>query len=433
MTTTLPVANLAAIVFIACALAAGCATTPEVPVLAPVETRSTNIVGQAVPPPVSGVPRGAPLVRAVPATGTPPAALVYPGERQGRVRVMALLPPNVTRDRDGWATDIFAAFAALRLSPSAENVCATIAVIEQESGFQADPEVPGLARIAWREIEIRRQRHHIPKLALDAALAKTSPDGRTYRQRIESFRTERQMSLLYSDIIDEVPGGKLLLEGYNPVHTGGPMQVSVAFATEHAREKPYGAALGRELGGDLRNAVFTRRGGLYFGIAHLLDYPAPYRDTIYRFADFNAGRYSSRNAAFQQAVVQLTGKALSLDGDLLGYENGVPGSELSATEKAVLKLARRLKLSPGEISAGLRQEKNETFARTSLCQRVFALADEATGRRVPREILPRIALKSPKIRSKITTAWFAERVNARYGICLRRAAEPAGTLPTTPS
>ena len=427
MTHSLPSgAGLSALVL----LTAACTTTPPAPdTSAPVETRPTEqarpSAPNSIPAPVAAPKRPAPGPTAAPlaAPPAPPAPpSVYGGPLQGRALVQELLPPTVRRDRAGWAVDIAGAFAALRLPATAENFCAAMAVIEQESSFQADPEVPGLARIAWREIEARRESHHIPKLALDAALAKPSPDGRSYRQRIDSLRTERQMSLLYTDIIDEVPGGKTLLAGYNPVRTGGPMQVSVAFARDHVREKPYGATLVRDLGGDLREAVFTRRGGLYFGIAHLLDYPAPYRDIVYRFADYNAGRYSSRNAAFQQALSRLTGLAMDLDGDLLNYENGAPSGKESATQQAARRLASRLRLSPGEIDASLLLEKSEAFARTALYQKVLTLADEAAGQRQPRELMPRIDLKSPKIRSKITTAWFAERVHGRYQLCLQRAA-----------
>ena len=73
-----------------------------------------------------------------------------------------------------------------------------------------------------------------------------------------------------------------------------------------------------------------------------------------------------------------------------------------------------------QINAELRQEKQDSFARTALFVRVFELADRAAGRPMAREILPRIALKSPKITRQLTTAWFAERVNTRFGDCLIR-------------
>ena len=413
------------VALVASALLAGCATGPEPAAVqppAPVETKVPEAPTRLPDSPPAGVFRpDAPPPSAAPTPAFPPrpdAAPVRPPGASGQARLLELLPPPVTKDRKGWAADIDAAFAALRLAPTDANYCAAIAVIEQESGFEADPVVPGLSRIAWREIESRRQRYGVPKLALDAALAKTSPNGQSYKRRLDTLRTERQMSALYDDMVAELPAGGLLLGGYNPVRTGGPMQVSIAFAETHARGTPYRAARG-----DLRRAVFTRHGGLHFGIAHLLDYPAPYRDPIYRFADFNAGHYSSRNASFQQAVARLTGKKLVPDGDLLRYENGRPSAAASATQNAVLMLSRRLKLSADEINAALRQEKTEAFARTPLYQRVFALADRAAGARAPREAMPRIALKSPKIQRKLTTEWFAKRVNMRYGHCMTRAAK----------
>ncbi|MDD5295747.1 MAG: DUF1615 domain-containing protein [Rhodocyclaceae bacterium] len=372
------------------------------------------------PPPVPPVP-APPQPTPSPLPGPPAAVIppVFPGQAEARSRLLRLMPPAAP-DRAGWATDILSAFDTLRIPPTAENFCAAIAVIEQESSFQADPVVPGLPRIVWGEIEKRRQKYLIPKLLLDAAFRKPSPDGRSYKARVNALRTEREMNVLFEDMISELPYGRTLLSGYNPIRTGGPMQVSVDFAEGHVRQKGYPYAGG----GSIRDEVFSRRGGVFFGIAILLDYPAPYSQPIFRFADYNAGRYSSRNAAFQAAVAKLARKKLELDGDLLRYEKGEPSPEPSATLKALHTLAGRLGLGRGEIRRDLLLEKSAPFGDSAVYRRVFALADAGGKAALPREILPRIVLKSPKITRHLTTEWFARRVDGRYRGCLARGRFP---------
>ena len=143
------------------------------------------------------------------ATVEEPGPRPLPAE-EGRALVTRLLPESV-KERGGWATDIYAAFATLGLAPTPENICAAVAVTEQESGFQVDPVVPGLAAITRKEIERRRESAGIPRFALDAALALSSSNGKTYGERLDAARTERQLSEIYEDFIDGVPFGKRLV------------------------------------------------------------------------------------------------------------------------------------------------------------------------------------------------------------------------------
>jgi len=324
-----------------------------------------------------------------------------------RAQLVRLLP-NGTADREGWATDIQSAFQLLDIPPSSENLCAALAVTAQESGFNADPEVPGLGRIARAEIDRRAANHRIPALLVSAALQLPSPAGGSYQRRLQSVRTERELSRLYEDFIGKVPLGRRLLSGANPVRTGGPMQVGIAFAEQHAKAHPYPYATDASI----RHEVFTRRGGLYFGIAHLLDYPNSYQRHLYRFADFNAGWYASRNAAFQAAVTAASGIPLALDGDLV-----VHGSDkVGTTEAAVRSLGSQLHMGDAAIRRALEQGDRFEFEDSDLYARVFALA-ERNGRPLPRAVLPRIDLESPKITRKLTTEWFATRVEQRYRRC----------------
>lgn len=337
-------------------------------------------------------------------TPPPPPDLV-------RSEIVRLLPPSVS-DRQGWATDIYTAFESQGIAPSVENLCSVVAVTEQESNFQVDPAVPGMGGIARAEIDRRAGKAHIPNLLVRSALDIRSPTGKTYNERLAAARTEKDLSAIFEDFIGMVPLGKTLFGTFNPVHTAGPMQVSIEFAERQARDYPY------PVEGSIRHEVFSRRGGMYFGIAHLLGYPVSYDRPIYRFADFNAGWYASRNAAFQSAVARLSGKRLALDGDLISYGFG---PSLGQTELAVRSLHAQLGMRNTTIRSALEKGDTADFENTDLYRQVFALADKAAGKPLPRAILPGIVLESPKITRKLTTAWFAQRVEERRVRCMGRA------------
>ena len=341
-----------------------------------------------------------------PADNTPPL-----DPQQARVLIDESLPPGVA-DRTGWIDDIYEGFTVQGLVPTRPNVCAVVAVIGQESSFRVNPPVPRLGVIAWKEIDSRAEQVGVPAMLVHSALALRSPNGRTYGERIDVARTEKDLSDIYEDFIGSVPLGKRLFADWNPVRTRGPMQVNIAFAEAYASVRPYPYPVKSSIADE----VFTRRGSLYFGIAHLFAYQPPYDDYLFRFADFNAGQYASRNAAFQSAVSRASGVALVTDGALLPHDGGAHGP--GGTEQALRTLAARLDMSEDAVHSDLEQGKTRDFERTQLYERVFALADRAAKRRLPRAIVPTIKLHGPKISRRLTTSWYAHRVNGRFQQCL---------------
>lgn len=316
--------------------------------------------------------------------------------------------PASVKNKDEWAQSIAKAFESQKLAPTEENICSVLAVAQQESNYQADPVVPGLSKIAWQEIDRRAGNMHVPLFLVHSALKITSPNGKSYSDRLDTVKTEKQLSAIFDDFIGMVPMGQTLFGSLNPVHTGGPMQVSIAFAQAHQQGYPW------KMEGTVRQEVFTLRGGVWFGTYHLLNYPVNYTEPLYRFADFNAGWYASRNAAFQNAVSKASGVKLALDGDVIRYDSDEPGK----TELAVQKLASKLALSNSEIHQQLQKGDSEAFEETALYKGVYRLAEAKAGKTLPREILPGIQLESPKITRNLTTAWFAKRVDERRAACM---------------
>lgn len=339
-------------------------------------------------------------------------------------------------DRSGWAEDVREGLVRAGVVPDENHVCQVLAVIEQESGYQPDPAVPGLSSIARRAIEDRLS---VFGPAAEFAEEKWTdwllspvPEGETqsFAQRLSALETERDLDRLYRDLLAyhtrKVPKAITTaaefvaaepLERMNPVQTAGSMQVSVLWAQDLGRKD----GLDREA---VRELLYTRAGGVRFGAARLFAHEAPYEEPKYRFADYNAGLYAARNAAFQTQLAAVTGLTVKPDGDLLLYtDGGRPKGEQNGQTMAALR-AWRTQFAPDLTDADLirdaRREKEPSFEDTDLWTRVRATYRSKLGKTPAYARMPDLALDSPKITKPRTTAWFAESVDRRYRECLQR-------------
>jgi hypothetical protein len=116
-------------------------------------------------------------------------------------------------------------------------------------------------------------------------------------------------------------------------------------------------------------------------------------------------------------VTKVSGIDLPLDGDLVVYGK----RKVGATESALRAMSTQLQMDEKQIRKDLDKGKDPGFEKTQLWLRTFDLADRLEGRPLPRARLPAIQLNSPKIRRRLTTEWFANRVEQRYRRCMVRA------------
>ena len=200
------------------------------------------------------------------------------------------------------------------------------------------------------------------------------------------------------------------------------MQVSVDFALDVARRRRW-LPMSLDDVYAVRDELYTRHGGMYYGVLQLLGYETGYDRKIYRFADFNAGHYASRNAAFQKQVMELSGELLAADGDLLLYDkSGKARETVSNTETALRKalLGSSFELDEKDIRSDLLKEKENSFVQTLTFNALREAYRQKTNSTPAFAALPDIALSSPKIRGKMTTRIFAESVNRRYQACMAK-------------
>jgi len=260
---------------------------------------------------------------------------------------------------------------------------------------------------------------------------KAKGQTRSFYERLKAAKSERDVDVTFREFVafhrSKLPAPLrtaeeaaqlvgLDLDDLNPITTAGCLQVKVDFAEEHAREHAIDRAL-------VRDQLYTREGCLHYGVVRLLDWDAGYDAPIYRFADYNAGLFASRNAAFQEQVAALSGTKLALDGDLLRYnEAGRPASEPSQTLTAVVSVAtaNALDLTESRIRRDLGKEKKRAFEETDTWEAIRTLTEARTKKEPAYARLPDVTLDSVKLQGKKTTAWFAQNVDRRYQSCLAR-------------
>lgn len=345
-------------------------------------------------------------------------------------QITKLIPKYVT-NRDSWATDIAQIFDELKLTKNTQNICTVIAVISQESNFNADPKVPNLGNASLKAIDEKLEAKFGKTLAKTfRAMLETRPtQDNSFIDQITQVKTERELDELYQKIFDyfastyKILGlahitkltGEGIDEHINPITTLGSMQVHINYARAHRRSNMSDRTL--------RADLYSQYGGLYYGIHRLMMYKADYTKPLYRFADYNSGVYSSRNAAFQQRVAKLSGQKIALDGDLLLYNDGNPISKKSQSEIATIKL---LAIAPKpiterQIRSDLKKEKSQDFENTQTYRTINDLYQQKFNKNPSYAIMPQVVISGPKLSQDYNTKWFATRVDKRYQTCMATA------------
>lgn len=343
--------------------------------------------------------------------------------------IQKLIPARVA-ERNVWATDVRAIMDELKIERNLVNTCSIIAVVDQESNFIADPMVPGLGKKAIKEMNERLTKKLGAKMAgyFDDMLQKyPTPDDNFFKQ-LEAVKTERELDQLYREMFAfytkkynvsllagaaKIIARQDLAEAFNPVRTLGSMQVNILYASENARS---GGGINK-----LRDDLYTQYGGLYYGIHRLMVYPTHYDKAIYRFADYNSGMYSSRNASIQKAIAKLSGQKLALDGDLLSYDkDGDALAGKTDTENLLndIFVQNALPIDADRIRKDLRKEKQKNFEETATYLQIRQLYQEKFKQELPYAIMPEVVISGPKLSRDYNTNWFASRVNQRYTRCI---------------
>ncbi len=329
--------------------------------------------------------------------------------------VLTARPGNTTPDI--WASAIRESLVELGQPVDKAHVCAVLAVITQESSVSTSPKNRKMADILRKKISTFDSTK-VLSFIIQKRLDQYAANGRTFRENMETISSEQDFELWYNEFTSAEITKPILLVFNKDINdlvtTIGSMQVSVKFARNYPK-KPSNVGFGT-----IREILYTCKGGVYYGTAYMLDYKHRYNDWKYVFADYNAGRYASRNAGFQKMLADLSRKRIDLDGDLLNYAEG--NNSRSVTYDTFIELLKNKgkEFDEGSVKKDFDQEKRYDFENTYSYKTLSYMHMKKFGSSIY-AILPEIPLSSPKFTSRnLTTKWYAMRVKSHFERYMRR-------------
>lgn len=352
-------------------------------------------------------------------------------QKKMTIEQIAQLMPNRGQDKSSWAGDIQEIFNKLDIPHSKKNFCTTIAVIDQESNFKADPPVDNLGRTSLKALNEKLDEKLGKTLAnlFRKMLTEQPSVQNSFEKQILKVKTEQQLDKVYHQMfayfsekyyankitdVTKLVGGDIA-EKLDPITTLGSMQVHIDYARDNKRANTNNEELRRDL--------YSQYGGLYYGIHRLMLYPADYDNPIYRFADYNSGMYSSRNAGFQKMLATISGQKLDYDGDLLIYKKGGSISgDSSQAERAINSLIQKglITLNTRQVRSDLSKEKSIQFSNTETYRTVSSLYQMKTNKKPIVAMMPEVVISGAKLKKDYNTKWYADNVNYRYQACMGR-------------
>ncbi|MCH8882292.1 MAG: DUF1615 family protein, partial [SAR324 cluster bacterium] len=354
------------------------APTPSTPLKAPPQqrTRSTARTARVAPP----------------AAPSPGGKAYDPGRpcftRGQMARGQAVLfggEPDARGPR--WARALNRAFHDLEVPCNDEDfLVLVLTIIQLESGVAVDPPLENANLEALFTYQLERLREGNPlagplldyskldeamraKLRKDTRRGHVRTEGQLVRYVENDLRQWLREYLQSEYFLPERLARYAAEQGLpNPVNTLGPMQVNLHKAYANARRRGERVESPEQMRRWLLAPETALERGLKEGVYQLWRVYRYYRRRLpaqeavrYATADYNAGEFSSRNAAFQARVGHLIDRELVLDGDLLLYRNGQPAERASNTEAAVITLLKHY--AAPRIRRDLLLEKHERFSR----------------------------------------------------------------------